>query len=456
MDTGHELETAPSGPSPKDGGHPAARPQPKEQKWLRLAQAVVLVGALCIVAAGLAAGAIGVLAGVLGPAGDTLPLVTMSLAFLALCMVLGVAMAWQASQALLGRESRPFRPARTGLLVALYALALLAGQFVLSRDLLTPVTFPPFHTAATVLPPLITLCLVGRALRGGTRWRDIDLQLGSGAFLSTTLAFLLELVVLVSVVIVVLVLVTLRPGGLEQMRTFVDQMQDPTWLQDPSGWAPLARSPIVAALALLVAAVAIPIIEEAVKTVGVGLAFYRRPGLAEAFLWGLACGAGFSLVEGMFSTATALESWAAVVLLRVGATMLHCVTGGLMGIAWYALLAQRDWLRALALYVASVSIHGTWNALTVTMTLVSVSSSGGSPQGIATRFAGTSTALILSLLLTLSLASGFGLAGLTRYARNRSLQDHTPARPDGILADGGSSTRGMESRASHFGEEQDA
>jgi RsiW-degrading membrane proteinase PrsW (M82 family) len=365
-------------------------------------------------------------------------------------------MAWQASQALLGRESRPFRPTRTRLLVALYALALLAGQFVLSRDLLTPVTFPPFHTAATVLPPLIMLCLVGGALGGSTRWRDIDLQLGSGAFLSTTLAFLLELVVLVSVVMIVLVLVTLQPDGLEQIQVFLDQMQDPAWFQDPSGWAPLARSPVVVALALLVAAVAIPIIEEAVKTVGVGLAFYRRPGLAEAFLWGLACGAGFSLVEGMLSTTTALESWAAVVLLRVGATMLHCVTGGLMGIAWYTLLAQRDWFRAVALYVASVSIHGTWNALTVTMTLVSVSPSGGSPQGIATRFAGTSTTLILSLLLSLSLASGFGLAVLTRYARNWNQQNQTHTRPAGIAEDGPSSTRGVESRTSHVKEDQDA
>ena len=214
MDSGSALVTAPPDPSPEGGGHPPARTQPREHQWLRLAQIVVLIGALCIVATGLAAGAIGVLAGVIGPAGDTLPLVTMSLAFLTLCLALGAAIAWQASQALLGRESKPFRPARTRLLVVLYALALAAGQFVLSRDLLTPVTFPPFHTAATVLPPLIVLCLVGGALRGSTRWRDIDLQLGSGAFLSTALAVLLELVVLVSVVIVVLVVVTLRPGGL--------------------------------------------------------------------------------------------------------------------------------------------------------------------------------------------------------------------------------------------------
>jgi hypothetical protein len=209
----------------------------------------------------------------------------------------------------------------------------------------------------------------------------------------------------------------------------------------------------VAALALLVAAVAIPLIEEAVKTVGVGLAFYRRPGLTEAFLWGLACSAGFSLVEGMFNTTTALQSWAAVVLLRVGATMLHCATGGLMGIAWYALLAQRDWLRALALYFASVSIHGTWNALTVAMTLASVSSSAGSPQGLATRFAGTGTTIILSVLIALSLASGFVLAGLTRYARNWSLQNQAHALDSGELADGRSSTGGTESRSSQMGEE---
>jgi hypothetical protein len=127
-----------------------------------------------------------------------------------------------------------------------------------------------------------------------------------------------------------------------------------------------------------------------------------------------------------------------------------------MGIAWYVLLAQRDWLRALVLYFASVSIHGTWNALTVAMTLTSVSSSGGSPQGVATRFAVTSTAIIPSLLLVLVVVSGFLLAGLTRYVRKWDLQDQTHARPAGELADGRSSTRGTESRASQMGEEQDA
>jgi hypothetical protein len=451
METRSALEAAPPGPSPKDGGHSPARSQTQEPPWLKLAQVAVLVGALCIVAVGLAAGVGGALLGLLGPAEDTLPLVTISTSLLALCVALGAAMAWQAYQALRGLESKPFAPTRVRLLVALYVLALLAGQFVLSRDLLAPVTFPPFHAAATVLPPLIVLCLVGGALRGGTRWRDIDLQLGGGAFLSTGLAFLVELVLLVTVVIVALVLVTQRPGGLEQIQGFVDHMQDPAWLQDPSGWAPLARSPVVAALALVVTAVAIPLIEEAVKTVGVGLAFYRRPALAEAFLWGLTSGAGFSLVEGMLSTTAALEGWAAVVLLRVGATMLHCVTGGLMGIAWYALLAQRNWLRALALYIASVSIHGTWNALTVAMTLASVSSYGAGPRAIATRFAGTSTMIILSLLLALGLASAFGLAGLTHYARNWSLQDGCQARATGEHADGRSSTRSTESRASQIG-----
>jgi hypothetical protein len=397
----------------------------------------------------------GLLLGFLGPAGETLPLVTMSTAFLALCVTLGAAMAWQASQALLGRESKPFRPTRIHLLVALYGLAILAGQFVLSQDLLTPVTFPPFHAAATVLPPLIVVCLVARALRGTTRWRDIELQLGSGAFLSTTLAMALELLVLVSVLILVLVWVTLRPGGLEQIQAFADHMRDPSWLEDPTGWASLARSPAVAVLAMLVAAVAIPIIEEIVKTVGVGLTFYRRPGLAEAFLWGLAGGAGFSLAEGMLNTAAALESWAAVVLLRVGATMLHCVTGGLMGIAWYALLARRRWVRALALYVASVGIHGTWNALTVGMTLTSVSSLGEGPQFDTSRFTDVSAMLIITVLLALSLASSAGIAGLTRYARKWSLQDHGSGQAAGQLADDDSPIHGKETRVSRLEEDED-
>jgi hypothetical protein len=454
MDTGDAAHRASPDTSPgSEGGIPTALDH-KDHRWLRLAQAVVLIGSLCIVAIGLAAGSIGVLAGLLAPSGDMLPFITVGMAFLALCLTLGAAMGWQAYQALLGRDSSLFVPRRVRLLIALYGLAVLAGHLVLSRDLLTPLTFPPLHVAATVLPPLTVLWLVGGALRARTRWRDIDLQLGSGAFLSTGLAFLLELVVVVSVLISVLAVLMLIPSGLDHLQAFLDHMRDPAWLQDPSGWEPLARSPLVVALALLIAAVAVPMIEEAVKTVGVGLASYRRPELAEAFLWGLAGGVGFSLAEGMLNTTSDLESWAAIVLLRVGATMLHCVTGGLMGIAWFALLAHRNWLRALAIYIASVAFHGTWNALTVGVALSAVWSPSASPQGSSTRLTDTSSALFLSLLLALGLVASFGLVGLTRYVRNRCQPQEANARPPDPFSDTGPSAHSQASTEHDASQEQ--
>lgn len=380
---------------------------------LRPAQALLLIGALCIVALGLLAGGLGILSGLVGSPADRLMTVTLSASFLTLAVGLGLALAWHVWQSLQGRASAPFRPRRIWLVGLLYLLVLLVGQAILSLDLLPALTFPPFHVAAGVLPPLIVLGLVGHGLNGAVRWREVVFQVSSGAFLATSLAFTVELVIIMGMVLAALLAVAVRPGGPELLQALAAHLENPTWLQDPARLVALAKEPVVLAAISLVAVVAIPLVEEAFKAVGVGLLAWQHPGPTRIFVWGLAGGAGFALAENLLNTAGSLDTWVPVVVLRLGATLLHCFTGGLMGLAWYQLLGRQSLSRAAGLYAASVGVHAAWNALAAGLAVISLIGQPGPVDSAGQTWIGVGIATILALLVGLALAVGAGLTGLT-------------------------------------------
>ncbi len=382
---------------------------------LRPVQALLLISALCIVALGLLVSGAGILSGLVGPPADRLLTVTLGASFLILAVGLGLMLAWHAWQSLQGRASAPFRPRRIWVWGVLYPLVLLIGQIILSLDLLPAFTFPLFHVAAGALPPLIVLSLVGRSLGGAVRRREMVFQVSSGAFLATSLAFTIELAIILGLALAAFTAVAARPGGLDLLQALATRLEDPTWLQDPARLLGLAKEPVILATISLVAVVVIPLVEEAIKTVGVGLLAWQRPGPARAFMWGLAGGAGFALTENLLNTAGSLDAWVPVAILRLGATLLHCFTGGLMGLAWYQIVGRRNLIRTAGLYAASVGVHAAWNGLAAGLTVISLATQPG-PVDIATQtWAGVGIATVLALLVGLAVVVGLGLMGLVAF-----------------------------------------
>jgi len=386
-------------------------------KFMRVA---VLVVALLIVAFGLTVGGLGIVLSLLNPNADRLVGITGGVALLVLAVGLGLALAWQAWQAVRGRESKPFRPRRVWPLVLVFLLAIGLGQAVLALDLLPALTFPPFHILVAVMPSVIILGLAGRSLAGLTRWRDMVLQTSSGAFVATVISFVLEMAAGLGLIAIASAVVAMQPGGQEMLESLVDRLRSPMGLEDPAFLSSLAQSPIVIGLALLVLAVVVPLIEEATKTLGIGLVAYRRLTMAQAFLWGLAGGAGFALAEGLLNTLGGLDGWTVAMLSRIGATMLHCFAGGLMGLAWYSVLSEQRWGRGLALYGASVSLHGAWNALAGGLTFLSLRLEDTASTGTAQPWTGLAMFAVLALLVILAIAVTVGLVLLTRRVRLRS------------------------------------
>jgi hypothetical protein len=388
---------------------------------LSLARVLVLIAAVAILALGVLAGVGGILAGLLDAGGEALMSITLGVSLLALGGGLGSALAWQAFQATRNRSSRPFHPQRPWILVLLFPWLLLGGFFVQGWAPGTPLLFAVLHIGAAALPPLAIVALAGQAIRRASRWRDAVLQVSSGAFLSTSLALVAEMVLLILLVVAAIALIARQPGGLGQLQEYLSQLQNPGWLQDPARQgeilAALLRSPLVLAAGFALLVVIVPAIEEAVKAIGVLLFAYRRPTAAQCVSWGLMGGAGFALAEGLLNTTLALDGWFPIVLLRGGTALIHTLAGAIMGLAWYRLLAERRWAPALGLYGASIGVHGLWNGSAALIALLSLATQRGDPGPAAQAFAGLGSALLLASLLAISLAAALGLMLLIRHVR---------------------------------------
>lgn len=390
---------------------------------LRLARVLVLIFGLSVAVLGFLGGSIGIVVSIMANDADLLAMITFSVSTMILTVGLGMILAWQAWRAIQRYPSTPFRPKRIWPLVLLFPSTLLMGYLILSLNLLPVVAFPFLHVAVALLPPMLILALVGRGLGTITSRRDLILQFASGAFLTTLFAFALEAIAGLSILTATFLGVAVLPGGPELLREVATYLREPTWLQDPLTLAPSLMSPIILVAAVAFVAGVVPLIEEGVKTIGVGIMAYRRPTLPQAFYWGLAGGAGFAFVEGLLNTSGNLETWAPVVLVRIGATLLHCLTGALMGMAWYNVLARRRWGHGMALYSASVAVHALWNALSAGIALLSLDAVGTDATSDAQMLAGLGALTILIMLLVLALATALALVGLTRHVRQR---DPTP------------------------------
>ena len=347
---------------------------------------------------------------------------TVLLSFVALGMGMGATLAWA------GWRSYRGKPALALLLPPAWALliAFLATLAIGGLALRTPLTFilPVVHVIACLLPPLILIAAVARYLqRNGvalTR-RDLATQFAYGAVGATAIAITLEMLAAGAAMVAGLIGATLLPGGAENLQTLAEFMQTPAVMTSPQRLLEVISAPaLVIGLGLLVA-VATPMIEELIKSLGVPLVASLRPVTrAQAFTFGLIAGAGFSLTEALFYGLAGLpHQWVAPVLTRAATVVIHGAATGLLGIAWYEALHRRT--GKFVLYAAAgIGLHGLWNTLSGLLTmapLTTLGQSGGSGQAIG---AGLSALVAFLLGATWFLALGVIIWQARQSARSAS------------------------------------
>jgi RsiW-degrading membrane proteinase PrsW (M82 family) len=349
---------------------------------------------------------------------------------LVLGLALGAVLALEGWRLWKGRPSPLFYPRRTWPLYGVFLLLMVLGLLVSLGNWAPPFLLALTNVLALFLLPVMVLAAVGRAMRGtdGT-WRDVIGGILGGALIGTGLSMVIE-VGLALVAVTFAFAFNLVPGGLGGLESLMDQASDPAFLLDPQS---LSRflTPGILLGALFFVSIITPLIEETVKTLGIGLAGrWLRPGPARAFLMGVASGAGFALVENVFNSPIIGSAWLLGIVSRLAATFMHCATGGLVGWAWGVLWArQRPWRGPLA-FVGAVALHGVWNGLVVATVASGLSAVTRADDPIWMA-AGSMVALTLLLALgVLALMTLAGLIGTGWVLHRRRAVEWTAAEAD--------------------------
>jgi RsiW-degrading membrane proteinase PrsW (M82 family) len=137
--------------------------------------------------------------------------------------------------------------------------------------------------------------------------------------------------------------------------------------------APYLSDPRVIFAAFTFGAVIVPLIEEALKPLGVWLLAGSHLTPAEGFTAGVLCGAGYALIESLLLSSNGGTEWVSLAFARIGTGVVHILTSGLTGWGLASAWAENRYLRLGVAYLGAVMIHGLWNGLTVLMVTAGLS-----------------------------------------------------------------------------------
>jgi len=253
------------------------------------------------------------------------------------------------------------------IVITLLPLALLAGNWVSSRQEFAWLLLPPFHILAISLPVLFLTYLAIHGLSLGSPQRAWGV-FAAGSFLGPVLIFAAELAVPLAFLVIGMIWLASRPDLMNNLVTQMEGLQNgsPTPEQVQQLILPYLTRPTVIFAIGIFAAVIVPLIEELLKPIGVWFLVGTPLTPAGGFVAGILCGAGYALIESL-GLASSGEGWASLAIARMGTAGVHILTTGLSG--WALALAWRRnrYLRLGGVYLFNVAFHGLWNALTLTI-----------------------------------------------------------------------------------------
>jgi hypothetical protein len=299
---------------------------------------------------------------------------------------------------------RPIRFWQVIVILALWAAAILLGYWLGNTFKVSwPVT-PLFYLPAIALPVLTLLWIGLGGLPLGSRqrlWGTFGISLLAGPGLATIAEFAIYLGLAVLGIVVLLA----HPEWTGTFTRIQAQLSTASDLDTIlTILAPYLVNPLVILLAFVVMSGLVPLIEELVKPVAVWLLAGRLRTPAQGFALGALSGAGFALVEGLVAGSSAGEGWGALAVARAGGSLMHILATGLVGWGIASAWQEHRILRLVGSYALSVSIHGLWNGMTVTIVFgalrVFLAGSGSDALGV---FLGTAGMVVLAILSVLTL-----------------------------------------------------
>ena len=365
-----------------NNAHPSNQPEKSRLHWPALIQMILSLLGSFILIGGAAAVAITAIikSSSSAPAAQDPTQSFMVAASLAFAGILLLPSAWYAWRFIAYPDKEPAtRPEWRGfgLVLTLVVVILVSGALYLGfwsseNNRLTWLLLPPLNIIATGLPALWVVYLGTRGLIPGAPRRRWGV-LASGLVLGPFIILILELILLVFVGILAILWIMLNPSLSNQLYSSLLRLRNagPNIDSALRIMLPYLLNPGILVLVFTFISLLVPMIEEALKPIGVWL-FGRKLSPAQGFGYGVLSGAGFGLFENLGNTSGGATGWALLASTRISTLFLHSFTAGLMGWALASAFSERRYLRLLLTYGIAVCIHGLWNGLALLSTASSL------------------------------------------------------------------------------------
>jgi hypothetical protein len=263
-------------------------------------------------------------------------------------------------------EARNYTLMLTLIVLVVVGGALALGNWASQDDRLAWWLLPPLNIIATGLPALWLIYIGTRGLIPGTPRRQWGV-FASGLVLGPLIILILELLLLLVVGILALLWIMLNPSLSTQLNGVVFRLQNVAPNPDAilNVLLPLLINPGIIFLVFAFISVLVPMLEEALKPIGVWFLAGQKITPAHGFGYGVLSGAGFGLFENLGNTSNGGAEWALLASTRISTLLLHCFTAGLVGWALVSAWSQRRYLRLGLTYIIAIFIHGLWNGMAV-------------------------------------------------------------------------------------------
>ena len=253
-------------------------------------------------------------------------------------------------------------------LILLWPVVLAAGNSLAQAGTWWAIAFFPVTQVAAVLILIAWFYLVaGYKLERSSSQRNWGI-LAAGMLGGTGLSLLIEIIGGILLFAGLIVIAMMNPAMQSELTQLANRMANAG--KDMEAimriLTPLVSRPAVIIPVVFSFSIAVPLIEEACKPIG--LWFISRKGLtpAQGFMGGVISGAGFAVIESLLNTARLMDSsWILVSSMRFGTTLMHMLASGLVGWGLASAWSQRKYLRLAGAYLAAVVLHGVWNGLAV-------------------------------------------------------------------------------------------
>ncbi len=269
-------------------------------------------------------------------------------------LVCGALAVYHGLMSILNRRSHPLKLPPVYLFWIVFAVVLGLGNVLLNFGIAADYLFPPVFLLGAALPTIGVLAWAGRRLGWPITWRQGALAVVAGSTLSIFIAILVEtfLPYLAYLLIAPLEFLAYAFGDLFAYGgggNFLER---------------LFLSPLIIVF-LITTALAAPIPEEFAKALALPIFGRQRiTNERQALMIGLACGAGFAILENMLYEGLYAQyngwSWGGVTLLRGIGAILHTLCTGLVALGWFR-MREGGVGKLIKAYLLAVGLHTLWN-----------------------------------------------------------------------------------------------